>query len=229
MVKTVNSVSNYNILLSIHDVSPIYEDAIISLYDSLSDIGISSFTLLIPPFYQLKGSNVFEEKDIFVDYLRSLDLEISLHGYSHTTKSGGLDEFKKLTAKRSASRLKSGIAMIRRAFGIRPFGFIPPAWQATKTVLNQVKDVGLKYCVIGNNIHDFKSMKVFSTADYVISQGDGNTSFSDIMLELELGGPLQISIHPLDFKSSYIFVALRDALDRLDYTICGYRDYLRKI
>ncbi|TXT57336.1 MAG: hypothetical protein BAJATHORv1_10035 [Candidatus Thorarchaeota archaeon] len=228
MVKTVTSLDDNVILLSIHDISPMYEDEIISLYDRLSEIGIKGYTLLIPPFYQLKGSNVFKEGDIFVGYLRSLGLEISLHGYSHTTKSGGMDEFKKLSSERSASRLKSGIAMIRRAFRIRPYGFVPPAWQATQKVLTQVRDVGLKYCVLGNYIHSFERDEIFVTADHIISQGDGKASFSDSMLELELGGPLQISIHPRDYESDYVFSIMEDIVDRLGYKILGYRDYLQK-
>ncbi|MFW9832970.1 MAG: DUF2334 domain-containing protein, partial [Candidatus Thorarchaeota archaeon] len=88
MSKRVETIEDMTVLLSIHDVSPIHEDDFVKTYDLLTDLGISSLTLLVTPFYGLKKSNKISDSDIFTKFLKSLDLEIAMHGYSHFSKSG---------------------------------------------------------------------------------------------------------------------------------------------
>ena len=137
-----------------HDITPVNEDDIVQSYDLLSDLGISSLTLLVTPFYGLKKSNKFTDRDIFTKYLRSLDLEISMHGYSHFAKSGSLNEFEKMTAEKATSRLKDGVSLLKRGFGRRPSGFVPPLWESAPKIVKVVKQIGLDFCVNGNLIYD---------------------------------------------------------------------------
>jgi hypothetical protein len=89
-----------------------------------------------------------------------------------------------------------------------------------------VKDVGFNYCVIGNRLYHLPESRIFETAEYLISQGMKGASFIEAQMEIELSGPLQIGIHPLDHRMNSVFDLLADMKDRLGYRFVGYRDYL---
>ena len=213
-------------LLSLHDVSPAFEDDVVATYDMLIDLGISNFTLLVTPMYALKKSNSLENSPLFSEFLAALDLEISLHGYSHFTKSGSMDEFQKMDRNRVLPRMKSGKAMISDHIGRKPVGFVPPLWKAPQRVAGAAQDAGMRYCAIGNSIHRFSDSSVMNTADLLVSQGTKSTSFTNQLLELELGGSVQVGVHPRDYRVNSVFDLLGDMKDRLDYQFVGYRSYL---
>jgi len=224
--KGTRAVADGTILLSLHDVNPTMEDDVIKSYDRLTDLGIDSFTLLVTPLYELKRSNSFEKHDLFAEYLQSLNLEVSLHGYSHVAKSGAPDEFRRIPQERAISRLKAGKSLIKKSFGQKPFGFVPPAWAAPRRIVNAVRDVGFNYCVVGNRLYHLPESRVFETAECLISQGMKGASFIEAQMEIELSGPLQIGVHPLDHRVNSVFDILEDMNDRLGYRFVGYRDYL---
>jgi len=224
--KGTRAVADGTILLSLHDVNPTMEDDVIKSYDRLTDLGIGSFTLLVTPLYELKRSNSFEKHDLFAEYLQSLNLEVSLHGYSHVAKSGAPDEFRRIPQDRAISRLKSGVSLFKKSFGQKPFGFVPPSWAAPRRIVDAVRDVGFNYCVVGNSLYHLPESRIFETAEYLISQGVKGESFIEAQMEIELGGPLQMGIHPLDYKVNSVFKILEDLKDRLGYRFVGYRDYL---
>jgi predicted deacetylase len=213
-------------LLSLHDVSPAFEDDVVATYDMLIELGISNFTLLVTPMYALKKSNSLENSPLFSEFLAALDLEISLHGYSHFTKSGSMDEFQKMDRNRVLPRMKSGKAMISDHIGRKPVGFVPPLWKAPQRVAGAAQDAGMRYCAIGNSIHRFSDSSVMNTADLLVSQGTKSTSFTNQLLEIELGGSVQVGVHPRDYRVNSVFDLLGDMKDRLDYQFVGYRSYL---
>lgn len=213
-------------LLSLHDVSPAFEDDVIATYDMLIDLGISDFTLLVTPMYALKKSNSLEKNPLFCEFLASLDLEISLHGYSHFTKSGTMDEFQKMDRDRVLPRMKSGKAMISDHIGKNPVGFVPPLWKAPQRVAGAAQDARMSYCAIGNRIHLFSDSSVLTTAELLVSQGTESTSFTNQLLEIELGGSVQVGVHPRDHRENSVFDLLADMKDRLDYQFVGYHSYL---
>jgi predicted deacetylase len=227
--KATETVEDNTIILSMHDISPVFEDDIVQSYDLLSDLGISDLTLLVTPFYGLKKKNKFAEGDLFTKFLRSLDLEISMHGYSHLAKSGSLSEFDKMTKEKVTTRLKDGVSIIRRGFGAKPSGFVPPLWESPQKIIQAVKKIGLDYCVNGNNIHDLSNNRVFQTAERIVSQGQRSLSIEESIFEIELGGALQIGVHPLDHRMNGLFELLEDMKDRLGYRFIGFKDYLSSV
>jgi len=212
-----------------HDISPVFEDDIVQSYDLLFDLGISSLTLLVTPFYGFKKTNKFTEGNLFTKFLRSLDLEISLHGYSHFAKSGALNEFDKMTNEKATTRLKDGISIIRRGFGAKPSGFVPPSWESSPKIVKVVKKIGLDYCVNGNNIYDLSNERVFHTVERIVSQGQKSLLIEESLFEIELGGALQIGVHPLDHRMNGLFELLEDMKDRLGYRFTGFKDYLSSV
>ncbi|MHA2379031.1 MAG: DUF2334 domain-containing protein [Candidatus Thorarchaeota archaeon] len=226
MKDTVVEVDDRTALLSLHDVGPMFENDVVASCDRLYDLGISSFSLLVVPMYKLKKSNSFERSPLFSGYLQSLDLEVSMHGYSHFTKSGTMDEFRKMDSKRVTKRAKSGVAAIAATLGQKPYGFVPPLWQAPPRVVKAMRAVGMQYCVVENKVHSFSDARVLKTVEFLVSQGAKGTSFANALLEIELEGPVQVAIHPLDHEETQVFDLIEDMKDRLEYRFIGYRDYL---
>ncbi len=228
MRKAVEPVDDKTVLLSVHDISPVYEDDVVETYDLLTDMGISSLALLITPFYGMKRSNSFSRGSPFTEFLLSLDLELSLHGYSHFTKSGAMNEFSSLSSERTLSRLKDGVTLFQQGFGQKPIGFVPPLWTSPARIVKATREAKLAYCVEGNNIYRLSDSATFSTAERVISQGQRSINFESAIFEIELGGSLQIGIHPTDYKTNTLFELLSDLLDRQEYRFIGYRDFLHE-
>ncbi len=213
-------------LLSVHHVTPEYEDAVVQTCDRLEEIGISSYTLLITPFYRMKRSNTFEKHRIFAEYLTSLGIELSMHGYSYQTKSGSAAEFQRMPQEQIASRLKIGLSLMKKGFDRGPAGFIPPMWLAPQSLVRISKELKLKYCTIGNTIHEHSSDLSYTTAYHILGQEHSSISKTDAFLELELGGPVQISLHPEAFLSGNLVDLIMDMMDRLEYRFLGYAKYL---
>lgn len=226
MKKASEPVEDMTVILSMHDVVPILEDDIVKTYDLLTDLGINNFTFLVTPFYRMKKTNSFVKGSLFSEFLLSLDLELSLHGYSHFTKSGSMHEFSEITTERALTRLRDGIALFKKGFGRKPIGFIPPLWDAPPRVIKSVKQIGLDYCVIGHQIWRLSDLRVFSTAAPIIGQGSRSIDMEPAMLEIELGGALQIGIHPKDYMMNNLFELLGDLKDRQGYRFIGYGDFI---
>jgi len=225
MVRTEESVSEKTVLLSLHEVSPVFESEVVKACDMLDELGITSVTLLVVPFLGMKMSSSFEKHEMFAEYLKSLNQEISLHGYSHSSKSGSPDEFKGVSQERMLSRLKLGASLFERAFHQPPVGFVPPNWQASQKLAGLVRSLGLKYCVIENRIYEQDS-RILSTSERVISTGSGELPLTNALVEIEVGGPIQVAVHPLDSTQDRLRNLLIDLRDRLGYRFTGYRDYL---
>lgn len=206
--KTEESVSDKTALLSLHDVSPAFEDDVVKTVDRFTDIGIESFTLLVTPFYGMKMSNSLEKSELFCKYLQSLGLEISLHGYSHLSKSGGGDEFSRMVQDRAVARLRSGFSDVEKTLGQKPTGFIPPLWQAPLRIVDAARIVGFRYCVVGNRLYSFAEPRVFTTAQYLVSEGSARTSFVDSIVEL---GPGRCSTTGCPSVQSQVEQGLQDA------------------
>ncbi len=228
MKKAGESIEDMTAILSIHDIIPPYENDIIKTYDLLTDLGITSYTLLITPLYRMKKMNSFVKDSLFSEFLLSLGLEISLHGYSHYTKSGSMREFSEISSDRALSRLKDAVALFKKGFGQKPVGFVPPLWESPPLVTKVAKQIGLQYCVIGNHINRFSDMKIFSTADPIISQGTRSLDMESAMVEIELGGALQVAVHPKDYQMNDLFEFLGDLKDEKGYRFTGYRDCILK-
>ena len=116
--------------------------------------------------------------------------------------------------------------IVTKSIGKDPAGFVPPMWEAPQRVAGAAQDARLNYCAIGNSIFRFSDSTVFTTADLLVSQGTNRTSFTNQLLEIELGGPVQIGVHPRDFRENKVFDLLADLKDRLDYSFVGYSSYL---
>ncbi|UCH05466.1 MAG: hypothetical protein JSW05_04695, partial [Candidatus Thorarchaeota archaeon] len=99
-------------------------------------------------------------------------------------------------------------------------------WQAPPRVGKAMRAEGMKYSVVENKIHSFSDERVHRTVEFLVSQGVKGTSFANALLEIELGGPVQVGVHPRDYTETKVFELIEDMKDRLEYSFIGYRDYL---
>ncbi|MFX1483475.1 MAG: DUF2334 domain-containing protein [Promethearchaeota archaeon] len=225
----MESVEDRTAILSLHDITPVFEEDIVTTIDLLSDLGMTELTLLVTPFYGLKKANMFTESAIFTKYLRSLNQEISMHGYSHFSKSGSINEFEKLPQEKILAKLKDGVTILLKGFGAKPSGYVPPPWESPPKVVKAIKSLGLEYCVNGNEIHDLQKGSVYSTAERIVSQGLRTLPIESSLFEIELGGALQIGVHPRDYRVNNLFELLADLKDRLEYQFMGFKSYLSTV
>jgi predicted deacetylase len=137
-----------------------------------------------------------------------------------------MDEFRKMDSKRVVKRAKSGAATITASLGQKPYGFVPPLWQAPPRVAKAMKAAGMNYSVVENKIHSFSDDRILRTVEFLVSQGVKGTSFANALLEIEIGGPVQVGVHPRDHAETQVFELIEDMKDRLDYSFIAYRDYL---
>ncbi|MFW9835235.1 MAG: DUF2334 domain-containing protein, partial [Candidatus Thorarchaeota archaeon] len=165
----------------------------------------------------------------FTKFLKSLDLEIAMHGYSHFSKSGSLNEFNGMAQQKVEARLRDGVTILTKAFGRKPTGFVSPLWESPAKVMRAVKNIDLGFCVNGNKIHRHSDDAVFSVSERIISEGKRSINLEDSLVEIELGGSLQIGIHPFDHRANNLFELLADLKDRLGYKFMSYHDYLTSV
>jgi len=137
-----------------------------------------------------------------------------------------MNEFASLPVEKAKSRMEGGYNLIRSGFGRVPTGFVPPLWDAPPRVFKIAKEIGFKYAVDGPSIHRLSDSHVFSTAATIISQGKRFVDTESAIFEIELGGSLQVAIHPSDHRMNDIFELLADLKDQRDYRFISYRDYL---
>lgn len=228
MGKAVEHVEDYTVLLSLHHVTPHFEDDVVRTCDMLSDLGISDYTLLVTPMYMMKKTNAFTRDSMFTQFLQSLDLEIALYGYTHRTKSGSSDEFGKISRTQAARRIKNGRALLQEGFEMTPEGFVPPCWAAPPLVSRIARELGFAYCVRGNTVDSIAHKKLLSVAARIISDGGRSLTTSDAMVEMQLGGSLQVGVHPLDHRNSNMFTLLADLKDEFGYKFVDYAGFLSR-
>ncbi len=147
--------------VSIHDVSPKFEDAIERALLACHRNGAKPSLLVVPDFH---GESLLTDHPRFVDRLKELASgghEVILHGYAHRADgdapgfgvsrfvaqrvvSNGEAEFSSLSEAAARSRIDDGIRVLRDA-RLTPVGFIPPAWSMPKWLLPVLAEKGFRY------------------------------------------------------------------------------------
>lgn len=143
------------LLVSVHDVTPAHERQIRRVFDLLAEFGVRRYALFVVPNWH--GAWPLDRYPEFAEELRrrqAAGAEIFLHGLRHdevglkrsfvqqiraagrTAREG---EFLSLSPRDAAQRIDQGLEMLH-ACGLRPVGFVPPAWlqrQGTLQILRE--------------------------------------------------------------------------------------------
>jgi predicted deacetylase len=151
-------------LLSIHDVSPFFEEEIFGILSDLKGLNLGKTNLAVVPLYHesyhLNDHVAFCHS--LMNAIEGFEVEILLHGLYHTRKgsnqrlsfknrfrsrlqSAEEDEFFKLVPAEAEKRIQQGRSILEKAFHTKPTGFIPPAWVFEKQVMATLKRLEIPY------------------------------------------------------------------------------------
>ena len=148
-----------SLLVSIHDVTPALAPAAERLWALCAERGVVPALLVVPNWH---GEWDLSRHPEFVRWLReraAAGAEIVLHGERHDEAKlprtptdsvrawGRTDqegEFLGLGREAARERIERGVALLRM-LGLRPVGFIPPAWLAREDGHAAVADAGLAF------------------------------------------------------------------------------------
>ena len=238
------------LVVSLHDVAPATRAACEKIIRELARRGVPVCSLLVVPDYHRSGRAVADRE--FVQWLRDLEAdghEIVIHGYYHqrprrdgetlrermTTRFYTSDEgeFYDLSYDEAFQR----ITRARDEFtssGLKPRGFIAPAWLLGSEAERAAADADMEYTTRLTAVRDLRSGEDFAARSLVYSTRSAwrrstSLAWNGTLARLLTGSPLlRFSIHPPDIAHlpvwRQITRILGSAADRRSPTT--YRDWV---
>lgn len=157
-------------LISLHDVTPAHEAKVLRSIAHLRSLGVDALSLLVVPDYHHRAHLAHHAAfcDRLMAQLSERD-ELLLHGFWHLGEqapqdaggrllaralTAGEGEFQALDYAQAFERIEDGLQVIEQSLGVRPAGFVAPAWLQNAEVRLAAKDLGLRYCEDHVYVHD---------------------------------------------------------------------------
>jgi predicted deacetylase len=229
-------VTQLQLLVSVHDVTPAHERWLDVLYRLLEELGVRRYALLVVPNWH--GAWPLERFPGFATELRDRardGAEIVLHGLRHdevglprtlghrvrtfgrTDREG---EFASLPAPEAAARIRAGLDTLARA-GLEPIGFIPPAWLAGPELARVVRETGLAF------MEDTRSVLALADGRRIGAPATcwstrrrwravGSVVVAALRLRVERALPLvRVALHPPDAGTRAVLGSCRRTLSAL--------------
>src|SRR5947207_6207975 len=214
-------------VVSLHDVAPSTQQTANTIISELARRGVRVCSLLVVPDYHHQG--LFTRDTGFVSWLRGLEAEgheIVIHGYFHErprraketlrdqfvtrfyTQNEG--EFYDLGYEEALSRI-AGARDEFRAHGLKPRGFVAPAWLLGGEAERAARDAQMEYTTRLRTVCDLRSGNVFPARTLVYSvesnwRRPGSRTWNAALFRFQKGTSLlRISIHPFDYSHPAIW------------------------
>jgi len=235
LVATVGAARDF-MVISLHDVAPSTRQIINTIISELAHRGVRVCSLLVVPDYHHEG--LFTRDRQFVSWLRGLEAdghEIVIHGYFHQrprranetlrdqfltrfyTQNEG--EFYDLAYDEALRRIVAARDEFR-AHGLKPRGFVAPAWLLSDESERAARDAQMEYTTRLRTVCDLRSGNVFPARTLVYSVRNNwrrgvscarNATFFRFLKSTSL---LRISIHPPDYSHPAIWGQITDLIER---------------
>src|SRR5215831_14186352 len=211
-----------SLVVSLHDVAPPTQQITSTIISELSRHGLRVCSILVVPDYHHQG--LFARHREFVTWLRGLEAdghEIVIHGYFHQrqphTKESLRDklltkfytrnegEFYDLSYEEALRRITTARDEFR-AQGLKPRGFIAPAWLLGGEAERAVCDAQLEYTTRLRSVCDLRSGIIFPARTLVYSVHNSwrralsRNWNAALFCLLKTKSLLRISIHPPDYS-----------------------------
>jgi predicted deacetylase len=238
------------IVVSLHDVAPSSQEIANIIISDLARRGVSVCSLLVVPDYHHQGLSTKDRQ--FVSWLRGLEAdghEIVIHGYFHerprSAKEGLRDKFvTRFYTQQEGEfydlRYDDALARITtardefRASGLKPLGFVAPAWLLGKEAERAARDAGMEYTTRLHKICDLRSGADFAARSIVYSvrrswrRGISRICNAALFRYLEGKPLLRISIHPPDYSHPTIWRQVTSMIERAigSRTATTYQDWI---
>ncbi|HJT80435.1 MAG TPA: polysaccharide deacetylase family protein [Chthoniobacterales bacterium] len=239
-----------SLIVSLHDVAPGTSDVCKNILAEFQRHGIKASSLLVVPNYHHRGSS-FENRS-FVSWLQELEAaghEIVIHGYFHQrprrpgeslgnrfltqvyTQDEG--EFFDIEYKEARRRITTAREEFEEA-GLKPHGFVAPAWLLGAEAERAVRDAGIEYTTRLASVHDLRSGDAFNARSLVYSVRNGwrraaslcwNAALAQIFRNNAL---MRVSVHPVDYEHAAIWQQIIGFLREMasERTPTTYRDWM---
>jgi len=166
------------LVVSLHDVAPSTRPLADKILNALSQKGIRHCSLLVVPNYHHQGSSMQDPQ--FASWLRNLEAsghEIVIHGYFHERPTRphegvlekvvtrlytqGEGEFYDLDYDEAFRRIKRAREEFQAA-GLKPRGFVAPAWLLASEAERAARDAEMEYTTRLATVRDLRSGETFS-------------------------------------------------------------------
>jgi uncharacterized protein len=237
-------------VVSLHDVAPSTQQIANTIILELARHGVSVCSLLVVPDYHREG--LFTRDQQFVSWLRGLEAdghEIVIHGYFHERPTRAKEslrdkfltrfytqhegEFYDLTYDEALRRITTAQDEFR-ASGLKPRGFVAPAWLLNKDAESAVRDAGLEYTTRLRKVYDLRAGAEFASRPVVYSvrknwrRGISRICNATLFRYLEGRALLRISIHPPDYSHPTIWRQVTRIIERAiqSRTATTYQDWI---
>lgn len=238
------------IVVSLHDVAPSSRQIANTIISELVHRGVRVCSLLVVPDYHHEG--LFTKDGEFVSWLRGLEAdghEIVIHGYFHErprrTKETLRDkflttfyaqnegEFYDLSYEEALRRIAAARDEFR-AQGLKPRGFVAPAWLLNEDAERAAGDAQMEYTTRLRTVCDLRSGNVFPARTLVYSVRNSwrrcvsrawNAAFFRFLKGNSL---LRISIHPPDYSHPAIWKQITRLIEESieSYTATTYQEWI---
>ena len=235
LVATAETARDF-VVVSLHDVAPSNQQVAATIIAELARHGVRVCSLLVVPDYHHEG--LFTKDRQFVGWLRGLEAdghEIVIHGYFHErprraketlrdqflTRVYAQDEgeFYDLAYNEALHRIVAARDELQ-AHGLKPRGFVAPAWLLSAEAERAARDAQMEYTTRLRSVCDLRSGNVFPARTLVYSvRNSWRCSVSRIwnatLFRLLNGRSLlRISIHPPDRSHPRIWKQITNFIGR---------------
>ncbi|MSP92036.1 MAG: DUF2334 domain-containing protein [Myxococcales bacterium] len=218
-------------LISLHDVTPAHAPLVFEALGHLRRLGVDALTLLVVPDFH--GHAPLDAEPAFCRRLQA-ELgprdELQLHGYTHLADAphgwrgrwltAGEGEFLDLDGAAARERLQRGLAMMERAFGVRPSGFVAPAWLDNAAVRSAALDLGLNTCEDHFAVYDLAARRkevcpALSFASRSVPRHLGSLAYAAVAAPvLARRRVVRLAVHPLDYGKPSLIEAIARVVRR---------------
>jgi uncharacterized protein len=210
------------VIVSLHDVAPSSRQIATAILSELAHRGVRVCSLLVVPDYHHEG--LFTQDREFVSWLRGLESdghEIVVHGYFHERPGGHKEtlrdkfltrfytdnegEFYDLGYDEALHRIATARDEFR-AQGLKPHGFVAPAWLLGQEAERAARDAEMEYTTRLRTVCDLRFGNVFPATTVVYSVRNSwrrvvSRAWNATLVRFLKDRPLmRVSIHPADYS-----------------------------
>ena len=224
-----------SVVVSLHDVAPSSRLIASTIVSELGRRGVRVCSLLVVPDYHHEG--LFTKDREFVSWLRDLEAaghEIVIHGYFHErprraneslrdqfltrfyTQNEG--EFYDLSYEEALGRIATARDEFR-AHGLKPRGFVAPAWLLSDEAERAAGDAQMEYTTRLRTVRDLRSGNLFPAGTLVYSVGNTwrrhvSRAWNATLFRFVKGTSLlRLSIHPSDYSHPAVWKQVTALID----------------
>jgi predicted deacetylase len=159
------------LIVEIHDVNPAEMTEVLAIYHGLLELGIERPALLVVPRFEGPDGRCWDLREhprtvAWLQWMQRRGAEIVLHGLTHRAPapppgvaarlmhrffSRGCAEFAHMDLAGARRRLLAGCAILRQC-GLRPCGFVAPAWQQDPRAIPALQGLGFRFTAFINKL-----------------------------------------------------------------------------